>query len=162
MILSSEVLKVTCRLSAAGPSFVRVTHGERNRDIMQMNTHSLKLSLSTIKRKIRDSLHFSTVAAYSFWSENVNVSNLILGHPLFSPFMHQSIPAAPSTPPCPSSPGWALGINIFICLGWQIPWGGDSWAVKSPGVGTRKEGKCPILHQHHNIFHWLHSQIMPF
>ena len=96
MILSSEVLKVTCRLSAAGPSFVRVTHGERNRDIMQMNTHSLKLPLSTIKRKIRDCLHFSTVAAYSFWSENVNVSNLILGHPLFSPFMHQPIPAAPS------------------------------------------------------------------
>ena len=157
--------KVTCRLSAGGPSFLRVTHGERNRD-HYANQHSLAqiLALSTIKRKIRDCLHFSTVAAYSFWSENVNVSNLILGHPLFSPFMHQSIPAAPSTPspPPPPPPGWAPGINIFICLGWQIPWGGDSWAVKSPGVGTRKGGKCPILHQHHNIFHWLHSRIMPF
>ena len=26
-------------------------------------------------------------------------------------------------------------------LGWQIPVGGDSWAVKFPGVGTKKEGK---------------------
>ena len=126
MILSSEVLKVTCRLSAAGPSFVRVTHGERNRDIMQMNTHSLKLSLSTIKRKIRDCLYFSTVAAYSFWSENVNVSNLILGHPLFSPFMHQSIPAVPSTPSPRLPRAEPPGINIFVCLGWQIPGGGDS------------------------------------
>ena len=102
MILSSEVLKVTCRLSAAGPSFLRVTHGERNRD-HYANQHSLAqiLALSTIKRKIRDCLHFSTVAAYSFWSENVNVSNLILGHPLFSPFMHQSIPAASSSPASP-------------------------------------------------------------
>ena len=32
--------------------------------------------------------------------------------------------------------------------------GGDSWAVKSPGVGTKKEGECPILRQHCNIFHW--------
>ena len=155
--------KVTCRLSAGGPSFLRVTHGERNRD-HYANQHSLAqiLALSTIKRKIRDCLHFSTVAAYSFWSENVNVSNLILGHPLFSPFMHQSIPAAPSTPSPRLPQAEPPGINIFVCLGWQIPGGGDSWAVKSPGVGTRKEGKCPILHQHHNIFHWLHSRIMPF
>ena len=158
--------KVTCRLSAGGPSFLRVTHGERNRD-HYANQHSLAqiLALSTIKRKIIDCLHFSTVAAYSFWSENVNVSNLIIGHPLFFFFLllcisqFQQRPA----PPPPRLP-WAEppGINIFVCLGWQIPRGGDSWAVKSPRVGTRKEGKCPILHQHHNIFHWLHSRIMPF
>ena len=33
-----------------------------------------------------DCLQFSTVAAYSFSLEDVNVSDLILGHPLFSPF----------------------------------------------------------------------------
>ena len=43
------------------------------------------LALSTIKRKIGDCLQFSTVAAYSFLLEDVNVSDLILGHPLFSP-----------------------------------------------------------------------------
>ena len=32
-------------------------------------------------------------------------------------------------------------ISIF-CLRWQIP-----------RVGTKKEGKCPVLHQHCNIFH---------
>ena len=156
-------IKSNLSLISRGPSFLRVTHGERNRD-HYANQHSLAqiLALSTIKRKIRDCLHFSTVAAYSFWSENVNVSNLILGHPLFSPFMHQSIPAALSTPPPRLPRAEPPGINIFVCLGWQIPRGGDSWAVKSPRVGTRKEGKCPILHQHHNIFHWSHSRIMPF
>ena len=43
------------------------------------------LALSTIKRKIGDCLQFSTVAAYSFLLEDVNVSDLILGHPLFCP-----------------------------------------------------------------------------
>ena len=37
----------------------------------------------------------------------------------------------------PSPPGLTSGISIF-CLGWQIPGGGDSWAVKSPGVRTKK------------------------
>ena len=116
--------KVTCRLSAGGPSFLRVTHGERNRD-HYANQHSLAqtLALSTIKRKITDSLHFSTVAAYSFWSENVNVSNLILGHPLFSPFMHQSIPAA--LPWMANFRGWRL-------LSCQIPWGGDEKREQMP------------------------------
>ena len=52
--------------------------------IVQINTRAFvqTLALSTIKRK-RDCLHFSTVAAYSFSSEDVNVSDLILGHPLF-------------------------------------------------------------------------------
>ena len=71
--------------------------------------------------------------------------------------MHQSIPAAPSTPP-----GLPPGISIFFCLGWEIPWGGDSWAVKSPGVGTKKESKCPVLRQHCNTFHWSHSRRVPF
>ena len=53
--------------------------------IVQINTQAFvqTLALSTIKQKIRDCLHFSTVAAYSFSSEDVNVSDLILGHPLF-------------------------------------------------------------------------------
>ena len=57
--------------------------------------------------------------------------------------MHQSIP-----PPPPADPR-ALA---FFCLGWQIPGSGDSGAVKSPGVGTIKEGKCPVLRQHRNSF----------
>ena len=74
-------------------------------------------------------------------------------------FMHQSIPAAPS--PHPPSGLWPLGISIFL------PWmanfrGGDYRPVKSPGVGTKKEGKSPVHRQHCNIFHWLHSRIVPF
>ena len=45
--------------------------------IMQINTQMLAQG---------DCLQFSTVAAYSFSLEDVNVSDLILGHPLFSPF----------------------------------------------------------------------------
>ena len=40
--------------------------------------------------------------------------------------------------------------------------GGDSWAVKSPGVGTKKQGKCPVLLQLCNIVHWSHSRGVPF
>ena len=61
----------------------------------------------------------------------------------------------------PPPPGLTSGISIF-CLGWQIPGGGDSWAVKSPGVRTKKEGKCPVLHQLCNIFQWSHSRVVPF
>ena len=50
------------------------------------NALAQTLALSTIKRKIGDCLQLSTVAAYSFSLEEVNVSDLILGHPLFSPF----------------------------------------------------------------------------
>ena len=52
--------------------------------------------------------------------------------------------------------------HFFFCLAWQIPGTGDSWAVKSPGMGTKKEGKCPVLRQHCNIFHRSHSQGVPF
>ena len=65
--------------------------------------------------------------------------------------MRESIPAAPSAPPPPFSRAEPRAL-AFFCLGWQIPGGGDSWAVKSPGVGTKKEGKCPVLRQHCNIF----------
>ena len=68
--------------------------------------------------------------------------------------MHQSIPPAP-IPPAPT--GWPPGISIFFYLGWQIPGSGDSWAVESPRVGTKKEGKCPVLRQHCNLF-----AILPF
>ena len=74
--------------------------------------------------------------------------------------MPQSIPAVPS--PLPSPHQADPRALAFFCLGWQIPRGGDSWVVKSPGVGTKKEGKCPVLHQHCNIFYWLHSRMVLF
>ena len=148
MILRSCSLwsKVTCRLSAGGPSFLRVTHGERNRD-HYANQHSLAqiLALSTIKRKIRDCLHFSTVAAYSFWSENVNVSNLILGHPLFSPFMHQSIPAAPSTPSPPLRLPRAepRALTFLFALDGKFP-GVETLELSNlPGWGREKGANAP-------------------
>ena len=67
--------------------------------------------------------------------------------------MHQSFPAAPSAP-LPHSPRAnprALAF-FFLRLGWEIPGSGDSWAVKSPGVGTKKEGKYLVLRQNRNIF----------
>ena len=77
--------------------------------------------------------------------------------------MHQSIPAAPSWPPPPTPlPRADPQALAFFCLGWQIPGGGEYWVVKSPGVGTKKEDKCPVLRQHCNIFHLLHSRIVPF
>ena len=50
----------------------------------------------------------------------------------------------------------------FFCLGWQILGGGDSWTVKSPGMGKEKEGKWPVLRQHCNILHWSNSRAVPF
>ena len=66
-------------------------------------------------------------------------------------FMHQSIPPVPSPhdhtttpqPPPPTTPGLTPRHWHFFCLGWQIPRGGDFWAVKFPGVGTKKDGKWP-------------------
>ena len=52
----------------------------------------------------------------------------------------------------PPLPGWPPGIGIFWALDGKFPWGGDFWAVKSPGVGTKKENKCPVPRQHCNIF----------
>ena len=63
-------------------------------------------------------------------------------------------PKKPNPPP----PG-----TIFFSLGWQIRGAGDSWAVKSPGGGgTKKEGKSTAICQQCNIFHCLHSWIVPF
>ena len=61
--------------------------------------------------------------------------------------------AQPFPPPRVDPPALA-----FFRLGWV----GDPWAVKSPGVGTKKEGKFPVLRQHCNIFHWLHSRVVPW
>ena len=56
-----------------------------------------------------------------------------------------SVNSACAQPPPP--PGLTPGHWHFLGLGWKIPGGGDFWAVKSPGVGTKKENKCPVLHQ---------------
>ena len=61
--------------------------------------------------------------------------------------------AQPFLPPRVDPPALA-----FFRLGWV----GDPWAVKSPGVGTKKEGKFPVLRQHCNISHWLHSRVVPW
>ena len=61
--------------------------------------------------------------------------------------------AQPFLPPGSTPPALA-----FFRLGWV----GDPWAVKSPGVGTKKEGEFPVLRQHCNIFHWLHSRVVPW
>ena len=62
--------------------------------------------------------------------------------------MHQSIPAAPSPHPPLLPRADPRALAFFFCLRWQIPGGGDSWAVKFPELGTKKEGKCPVLRQH--------------
>ena len=71
--------------------------------------------------------------------------------------MHQSIPPAPSAPP-----GWPPGISMFFALDGKFPGVGTLELSNPPGVGTKKEGKCPVLRQHCNIFHCSHSQIVPF
>ena len=51
-------------------------------------------------------------------------------------------------------PVWPTGISIFFALDGKFPGGGDSWAVNSPGVGTKKEGKClvtPSILQHFSL-----------
>ena len=53
--------------------------------------------------------------------------------------MHQSISAASRSPPPPPSRARVLA---FFCLGWQIPGGGDSWAVKFPGWGRKKRANA--------------------
>ena len=52
-------------------------------------------------------------------------------------------------------------------LAFFLPWMANSrgWgllSVKSPGVGTQKEGKFPVHRQHCNIFHWPHSRVVAF
>ena len=52
-------------------------------------------------------------------------------------------------------------------LAFFLPWMPNSrgWGllnVKPPGVGTQKEGKCPVHRQHCNIFHWPHSRVVTF
>ena len=69
------------------------------------------------------------------------------------------LPAPP--PPPPTNPGWPPGISIF----WAWMANSRGWgflSVKSPGVGTQKEGKCPVHCQHYNIFHWPHSRVVTF
>ena len=52
-------------------------------------------------------------------------------------------------------------------LAFFLPWiansrGWELLSVKSPGVGTQKESKCPVHRQHFNIFHWPHSRVVTF
>ena len=103
-------------------------------------------SLFVVTAYCKSYLFISFFSSFCFWflickpcymRTLINLSNAIHFH------MHQSIPAAPSPPP------GADPRKVFFCLGWQTPGGGDSWAaVKSPGMGRKKEGKCPVLHQH--------------
>ena len=43
--------------------------------------------------------------------------------------------------PIPPPPSRAR-VLAFFCLGWQIPGGGDSWAVKFPGWGRKKRANA--------------------
>ena len=98
----------------------------------------------------------STVIEY-IWEVFVSV-NPSCAQPLPPPLSHTHTSDIRADPKA-LTPGH---LNFF-CLGWKIPGdGGDSWAVKSPAAGTKKEGKCPVLRQHCNIFHWSHSRIVPF
>ena len=64
--------------------------------------------------------------------------------------MHQSIPAAPSAPP-PFSRADPPGISIFFfALDGKFPGVGTLELSNPPG--TKKEGKCPVLREHCNIF----------
>ena len=49
---------------------------------------------------------------------------------------------------------------LAFFLPWMAnSWGWDSCNVKSPGVGTKKEGKCPVLRQHGSNLHWSNSRL---
>ena len=76
---------------------------------------------------------------------------------------HNASVNSTGTHPPPPPRNDPLGISIFFLPCWMAnSWGWDSWAVKYPKVGTKKDGKCPVLRQHGNIFHWLHSRIVRF
>ena len=101
-------------------------------------------------------IHMKSVVFMSLWPRTVKI--LISNWPR-TRIQNQSIPPARNPhPPLGLNPG----TGICFGLGWQIPWGGDFWAVKSTGVGAKKKGKCPVLRQHCNIFHWSHIRIVPF
>ena len=69
--------------------------------------------------------HRNTVRNIGKYRNTVSkIDKILILHLWSVTFMHQSIPAAPSRPPV-----WPSGISILFCLGWEIPWGGDSWAV---------------------------------
>ena len=79
-------------------------------------------------------------------------------------FMHQSIPAVSMPPP----PGQPPGISIFWKK-WANSRGvGAHELSKCPGVGTKKEGKCPapeiFAFQHFCSFYinrWIRSALKP-
>ena len=61
--------------------------------------------------------------------------------------MHQSNPTVPILLP------WALA--FLFCFGWQIPGSWDTWDAQCLAVGTKREGKCPVLELNpHCSFHW--------
>ena len=61
--------------------------------------------------------------------------------------MRQSIPAALSQP---------QALAFFFAFDGKFPGVGTLMLSNPPGVGTQKEGKCPVLRQHCNIFHYRH------
>ena len=64
----------------------------------------------------------------------------------------QRLPAAPSAPP---------GIIFFFALERKFP-GVGTLELSNPPGGDKKRGQMPVLRRHCNIFHWSHSQIVPF
>ena len=72
---------------------------------------------------------------------------------------HQSIPPAPRPPP--PLPGWPPGISIFFALDGKFP-GVGTLELSNPRGEDEKRGQIPVLSQRCNIFHWLHTRIVPF
>ena len=85
-------------------------------------------------------IHSRYYSPYSFYNLKVNfpvvsVIRASLFYIITSGVLGISQFPAPSTPRAdPRADPRALA--FFFCLGWQISGDGESWAVKSPGVGT--------------------------
>ena len=136
--------------------------------VCQTRVHSFTLSLSLsegIRVNPQTSKTSESTASLSL-AERWTIREIrrqlksLLTYSLMMSFCNASVNSSCAQPNRPAPPLRAYPRALaFFCLRWQIPRGGDSWAVKT---GTKKEGKCPVLRQHCNIFHWSHSRIVPF